>query len=67
MIVRPTEMGAFHFVVLATRRAKQLMRGCIPHATGEHKKTTLAAIEIADGTVVGTVDGVGVASDPALR
>ena len=67
MILRPPEMGAFHFVVLATLRAKQLMRGCIPRATGVHKKTTLATIEIADGTIVGAVDGVAVASDPALR
>ena len=67
MIVRPPEMGAFHFVVLATLRAKQLMRGCIPHATGHHKKTTLAAIEIADGTIAGVVDAEGLAADPALR
>lgn len=67
MIVRPPEMGAFHFVVLATLRAKQLMRGCIPRAEGLHKKTTLAAIEVADGTIVGAVDAQAIAADPALR
>ncbi|MEZ5416674.1 MAG: hypothetical protein R2708_04955 [Vicinamibacterales bacterium] len=66
MIERPSGIGAFHFVVLATLRAKQLMRGCVPHVSGPHKKTTLAQIEVADGWIAGEADAAGIAADPAL-
>jgi DNA-directed RNA polymerase subunit K/omega len=66
MIERPPEIGAFHFVVLATLRAKQLMRGCVPRVSGSHKKTTLAKIEVAGGQISGELDAASAAADPAL-
>ena len=48
MIHRPAAVGAFEFVVLATLRAAQLMRGCIPKVDGStHKPTVIAQIEVA--------------------
>ena len=45
-------MGAFQFVVLATLRAAQLIRGCEPRVfTGDHKKTVIAQCEVAEGKV----------------
>lgn len=45
-------MGAFEFVVLATLRVGQLMRGCIPTIDGEsHRVTVIAQGEIAAGTI----------------
>lgn len=66
VIERPLGIGAFHFVVVATLRTKQLMRGCVPRVSGFHKKTTLAQIEVAGGQVLGTLDAASAAADPAL-
>ena len=51
MVQRPLGMGAFHFSVLATLRASQLLRGCTPRVTGIHKATVMAQLEVADGKV----------------
>jgi hypothetical protein len=51
VIQRPVGMGAFEFVVLATLRAAQLMRGCQPRVEGAHKATTTAQVEVAEGKV----------------
>ena len=51
MIQRPPGMGAFQFVVLATLRAAQLMRGCRPRVDGTHKATIIAQFEVAEGKV----------------
>ncbi len=51
MIQRPPGMGAFQFVVLATLRAAQLMRGCIPRVDGIHKSTVVAQMEVSAGKV----------------
>lgn len=51
MIQRPDGIGAFEFVVLATLRAAQLMRGCIPRVEGPHKATVMAQVEVATGKV----------------
>jgi hypothetical protein len=51
MIPRPPGMGAFHFVVLATLRTAQLMRGCRPRVDGDHKAAVLAQCEVAQGKV----------------
>jgi DNA-directed RNA polymerase subunit K/omega len=48
---RPDSLGAFEFVVLATQRAAQLMRGCIPRVEGAHKPTVIAQFEVALGKV----------------
>jgi hypothetical protein len=52
MIPRPPGMGAFHFVVLATLRSAQLMRGCRPRVDGDHKAAVLAQCEVAQGKVM---------------
>ena len=52
MIQRPSDMGKFQFVVLASLRAVQLTRGCTPRVTGIHKRTTMAQLEVAEGKVI---------------
>jgi DNA-directed RNA polymerase subunit K/omega len=59
---RPYDSNAYEFVVIASRRAHQLMAGCIPLMTGVHKATTMAQMEVAAGKIVripatSTVDG----------
>ena len=44
-------MGAFHFSVLSTLRAAQLLRGCTPRVEGLHKYTVIAQCEVAEGKV----------------
>jgi DNA-directed RNA polymerase subunit K/omega len=51
VIQRPAGMGAFQFVVLATLRAAQLMKGCTPRVDGIHKATIIAQIEVAEEKV----------------
>jgi RNA polymerase Rpb6 len=52
VIHRPPGMGAFQFVVLATLRAAQLMKGCRPRVErGVHKSTIIAQVEVAEGKV----------------
>ena len=66
-IQRPADMGAFQFAVLATLRAAQLMRGCIPRVDGgDHKPTVVAQREVAAGKVTPLPKAsVGVESNPA--
>lgn len=52
MIQRPPGMGAFQFVVLATLRSAQLVRGCRPRVDGVHKLTVIAQAEVAEGKVL---------------
>ena len=52
VINRPVGMGAFQFVALATLRAVQLTRGCVPRVDGDHKKTVIAQQEVAQGKVL---------------
>jgi hypothetical protein len=52
VIQRPPDVGAFHFVTLATLRAAQLMRGCRPRIDGVHKATVIAQAEVAQGLVM---------------
>ena len=52
MIQRPPGIGAFQFVILATLRAAQLMRGCRPRIDGAHKATVMAQFEVAEGKVM---------------
>ena len=51
MIQLPAELGKFEFVVVATLRAAQLMRGCRPLIEGGHKPTVTAQVEVAEGKV----------------
>jgi len=48
---RPAGIGAFEFVILASLRAAQLMRGCRPKIDGFHKNTVIAQLEVAQGKV----------------
>ena len=62
MIPRPPDLGAFEFVVLATLRAAQLMRGCRPKVDGVHKATIMAQREVSAGKVTLVFEGAGSAS-----
>ena len=55
MIQRPAGLGTFEFVVLATLRAAQLMRGCRPRVDGIHKAAVIAQLEVAQGKVAAMV------------
>jgi hypothetical protein len=50
-IQRPPAVGAFQFVVLATLRAAQLTRGCLPKIVSTHKHTVTAQVEVAEGKI----------------
>jgi DNA-directed RNA polymerase subunit K/omega len=41
----------FEFVILASARARQLLRGCTPRTEGSLKPAKLAALEIKKGHV----------------
>jgi hypothetical protein len=49
---RPASIGAFQFVILASLRATQLMRGCLPRIEGVHKNTVIAQLEVSQGMVL---------------
>jgi hypothetical protein len=51
VIPRSPDIGAFQFVVLATLRAAQLIRGCRPRVDGAHKTTVTAQFEVAEGRI----------------
>jgi DNA-directed RNA polymerase subunit K/omega len=55
VIQRPAGLGTFEFVVLATLRAAQLMRGCRPRVDGIHKAAVIAQLEVAQGKVMAMV------------
>ena len=50
-VIRPLDgMSAYMFAVLASLRAAQLMRGCLPRlVTSSHKTTVVAQLEVAGG------------------
>ena len=52
LISRPGDMGGFHFAVLSTLRATQLIHGCRPRVDGGHKPTVTAQMEVAEGHVL---------------
>lgn len=52
----PVTIGRFEFVVLATLRATQLMRGCLPRIGGVHKATVIAQAEVAAGKILSASD-----------
>jgi DNA-directed RNA polymerase subunit K/omega len=58
VIQRPSDIGTFQFVVLASLRAVQLTRGCTPRVAGVHKRTTMALLEVAEGKVIEDVTPV---------
>jgi DNA-directed RNA polymerase subunit K/omega len=50
-VSRPHNVNAFEFVILAALRAQQLMKGCVPLLSGEHKATTMAQMEVLAGKI----------------
>jgi hypothetical protein len=52
VVQRPTDVGAFEFVVLASLRAAQLIRGCTPLIESTHKMITTAQMEVAERRIV---------------
>ena len=48
----PPALGKFQFVILASLRAVQLTRGCLPRVEGVHKNTVIAQLEVAAGKVI---------------
>ena len=60
-------MGAFHFSVLATQRAAQLVRGCRPRVEGIHKATVMAQLEVAAEKVKQLLAVTADASVPVVR
>jgi hypothetical protein len=62
---RPPGVGAFQFVVLATLRAAQLMRGCRPKVDGLHKPTVIAQLEVSAGIVTQVFTPPDAMSGPA--
>jgi DNA-directed RNA polymerase subunit K/omega len=53
MINRSMDANAFEFVIVASLRAKQLMKGCTPRLPlGNHKRTVMAQLEVLSGKVV---------------
>ncbi len=51
MIRRPADSNPFEFVVVASLRAAQLMRGCTPRVPLEHRPVITAQREVAEGKV----------------
>jgi hypothetical protein len=47
----PPDIGKFRFVILASLRAVQLTRGCLPRIEGVHKHTVMAQLEVMHGQV----------------
>ena len=56
MFYRSSHIGAFEFAVLASLRAKQLTRGCVPRVESSHKVAVTAQLEVMTGKVVRAVD-----------
>jgi DNA-directed RNA polymerase subunit K/omega len=46
-------IGRFELARLASLRAAQLMRGCVPFLPASHKRTTTARREVLAGLVLG--------------
>jgi DNA-directed RNA polymerase subunit K/omega len=65
-IHRPSGVGAFQFVVLATLRAAQLMRGCRPRVDGVHKPTITAQLEVSEGKVTQIALSDSLRESPAI-
>ena len=54
MVTRPKDVNPFEFVIVASLRAQQLIRGCAPRVPGTFKRTTLAQLEVAGGKIGAT-------------
>ena len=61
---RPSGVGTFQFVVLASLRAAQLMRGCRPKVDGDHKAAVIAQLEVSEGKVVQVFTQPDISGEP---
>ena len=52
MVQLPDGFGKFRFAVMATLRASQLTRGCVPRVEGDHCVAVTAQREVAEGHVL---------------
>jgi DNA-directed RNA polymerase subunit K/omega len=59
--------NAFEFVVIASARAKQLMRGCLPRVSSVEKPARLAQREVFTGAVERIPDKAAVEPIAALE
>jgi DNA-directed RNA polymerase subunit K/omega len=69
MVIRPSTVNAYEFVVVSALRAHQLIAGCVPHVEGHHNAATMAQMEVASGKVAGMTPVVvarPLATDPVL-
>ena len=51
MVIRPSGVNPFEFVVIAALRAQQLLAGCVPRLDGDHQAAIMAQMEVAGGRV----------------
>jgi DNA-directed RNA polymerase subunit K/omega len=51
MVPRAADVNRFHFVVVSSLRAQQLLAGSTPRVEGEHNAVTIAQMEVAEGRV----------------
>ena len=51
VIQQPPRFGKFEFAVMASLRASQLTRGCLPRVDGDHTVAVMAQLEVAEGKV----------------
>lgn len=51
MVIRPTHLNAYEFVVVSALRAQQLLAGSTPRVAGDHNRATIAQMEVAEGRV----------------
>jgi hypothetical protein len=63
VIHRPDGIGAFQFAVLASLRAAQLCRGCVPRIEAGHCVAVTAQMEVAGGTVTAHDPGTATETD----
>ena len=51
MVNRSPASNAFEFITIAVLRNQQLRRGCLPRVPGNHKRITIAQLEVVAGLV----------------
>jgi DNA-directed RNA polymerase subunit K/omega len=56
MVIRPTHLNAYQFVVVSALRAQQLLAGSTPRMAGSHTPATMAQMEVAEGLVMASTD-----------
>jgi DNA-directed RNA polymerase subunit K/omega len=64
MINRSPASNAFEFVTIAALRSQQLQRGCVPRVIGNHKKITIAQMEVVAGLVTRLPPVIAVPVEP---